>query len=403
MAIPAKQKRLKIAIFMVAHTIGGSQKRFANLFRYLYSNVNHDYYLFTNKYLYDRLVEMDLLDHKADNIELLLTRNILNLTDRPGVDVRIFGKTKVRGLNIPRHLLQRFEFVFEQHKYSGVEFDVAHFVFAALHKDIIRYRALVLECQSAGLEYDDWRKKRFRYLLAKAQKVNIASERIKSILEKLSDTEDDDKYRVNPCSFIDYSRCVVRDKEPVIVFCGSLSPIKNPVLFVEAIDHLKNMTEMPFKAVLLGTGLMEKQVISKIQQLGLQGIVSSMFHPNPPEILSHSLVFVSLQSFDNYHSQALMEAMACGCAIVASDVGETWRLVDANVGFRIPLDAREIAYKISLLLENPEMAQKFGRNAREKVMKEQRLDIFANYMENLYEGALPDALGKRQGGMGGES
>ncbi len=91
MAIPAKQKRLKIAIFMVAHTIGGSQKRFANLFRYLCSNGSHDYYLFTNKYLYDRLVEMNLLDRKIDNIELLLTRNILNLTDRPGVDVRIFG------------------------------------------------------------------------------------------------------------------------------------------------------------------------------------------------------------------------------------------------------------------------------------------------------------------------
>jgi hypothetical protein len=55
------------------------------------------------------------------------------------------------------------------------------------------------------------------------------------------------------------------------------------------------------------------------------------------------------------------------------------------------------------LLKKPEMAQRLGRNAREKVMKEQRLDIFANYMEDIYEGALHDALGKRRGGIGGES
>ena len=178
-----RKKRLKIAIFMVAHTIGGSQKRFANLYNYLRRNGNHDYYLFTNSYLYDKLVEMGLLGRRMGNVELLLTRNILNLTDRPGADVRIFGNKRVRGMNIPRQVLQRFEFLIDKEKYSDVEFDVAHFVFAAHHRNTIRYKSLVLECQSAGLEHDDWRKKHFRDLLAKAQRVNIASERIKSILE----------------------------------------------------------------------------------------------------------------------------------------------------------------------------------------------------------------------------
>jgi glycosyltransferase involved in cell wall biosynthesis len=394
-----RQQRLKIAIFMVAHTIGGSQKRFANLFSYLRSNGNHDYYLFTNRYLYDQLVEMNILDRGIGNVELLLTRNILNLTDRPALNVRTFGGTRVKGLNIPRNLLQRFEFLIEKGRHSHMEFDVAHFVFAMRSKDVIRYKAMVLECQSAGLEHDDWRKRHFRDLLGKAQRVNIASERIKNTLESLSNTRDGSKYRVNPCSFVDYSKCVVKDKEPNIVFCGSLISIKKPLLFVDAIGRLRDMTDLRFKAFLLGRGPMERDVRNRIKELGLGGIVENMFHPRPTEILSRSLIFASLQSLDNYHSQALMEAMACGCAVVASDVGETWRLVDENVGFRVPLDVNRIADRMLFMLEHPDMAERLGRNAREKVMKEQRLDIFAEYMEKLYEEALHDAPQRQQGSV----
>lgn len=383
-----QERRLKIAIFMIAHTIGGSQKRFANLFNYLRRNGNHDYYLFTNRYLYDRLVEMNLLDREADNIELLLTRNILNLTDRPGVNVRVFGKIRIRGLNIPRNLLQRLEFLIEKRKYSHLEFDVAHFVFSGIYKDTIQRKSLVLECQSAGLEHDDWKKRHFRSLLAEAQKVSIASERIKSILEELSNIKDDGKYKVNPCSFVDYSRCVIGDKEPIIVFCGSLIPIKNPLLLIDAVDRLRSMTDSDFRVFILGTGPLKKEVDDRITKLTLRETVISMFHPDPSEILSRSLIFVSLQSYDNYHSQALMEAMACGCAIVASDAGETWRLIDESAGFRVPLDAQEIADRILFLLKNPEIAEELGRNAREKVMREHRLDIYADYAENLYEEAF---------------
>jgi len=120
---------------------------------------------------------------------------------------------------------------------------------------------------------------------------------------------------------------------------------------------------------------------------GLDDVIEVGFSSRPEQLLSRSLVFLSIQGEDNYHSQALMEAMACGCAIVASDVGETYRLVSDKVGFREPLDARALSDKVTWLLKHPDIAIAMGIEARRKVMSEQTVDRFGAYIENLYEDA----------------
>ena len=53
-------------------------------------------------------------------------------------------------------------------------------------------------------------------------------------------------------------------------------------------------------------------------------------------ILNRTAINVQLQEDDNYPSQSLLEGMASGNAIVATDVGLTRRLVDESNGILIP-------------------------------------------------------------------
>ena len=172
-------------------------------------------------------------------------------------------------------------------------------------------------------------------------------------------------------------------KEKLITFLGRLEPVKNPQLFVRAIGRLAQ-TRTDFKACLLGRGEEEAAVRRLIAKLGLGRLVECRFEPRPQTILSRSLIYASLQSGDNYHSQALMEAMACGCAVVASDLGETWRLVAEPVGFRVPLEVEAVAARFNFLLDNYDRAVEMGRAGHAKVMHEQSVEIYAGYLEDLY-------------------
>ncbi len=60
--------------------------------------------------------------------------------------------------------------------------------------------------------------------------------------------------------------------------------------------------------------------------------------------------------------------MAAGNAVVATDVGQTWRIVDDAVGCRVTADAPAIAGAISALLADPQRTG-LGQAARERVLE----------------------------------
>jgi len=82
-----------------------------------------------------------------------------------------------------------------------------------------------------------------------------------------------------------------------------------------------------------------------------------------------------------------MEAMACGCAIIATDVGETYKLVSDDVGFRLPAEEEIISKQVMSLLNNRELAMSYGKQARRKVITEQTIEIYSSYLLDLYKKA----------------
>jgi glycosyltransferase involved in cell wall biosynthesis len=88
------------------------------------------------------------------------------------------------------------------------------------------------------------------------------------------------------------------------------------------------------------------------------------------EIYSRSLIWF-LGSCSEGFSLPILEAMACGCAVVATDCGGPRDIiVDGENGFLVEVgNVKQIVGRIKLLLDNPELRQRFVRKSRETVSK----------------------------------
>jgi glycosyltransferase involved in cell wall biosynthesis len=105
-----------------------------------------------------------------------------------------------------------------------------------------------------------------------------------------------------------------------------------------------------------------------------------------PEILASTDIFV-LPSYSEGLSNALMEAMASGCACIASDVGGNAFLIQNGVsGFLFPAGDREaIAAHIRRLIEDPAKRQSLGEGARKRIEEKFGWKVVGTLYETLFD------------------
>ena len=85
---------------------------------------------------------------------------------------------------------------------------------------------------------------------------------------------------------------------------------------------------------------------------------------------------------------SLLEAMACGCAIVASDGMPVAEVITSGVeGVLVPMDdPQNLAHRVSVLLKNPHLRECLGKAARQKAsMFDQSITLpkLASVVEHL--------------------
>ena len=139
----------------------------------------------------------------------------------------------------------------------------------------------------------------------------------------------------------------------------------------------------------MGRGYLQEQLESSISRQRLSDKVDLQFALQPTQILNRSSLFVSLQVRENYPSQSLLEAMACGNAVIATDVGETWRLVNEANGLRIPPTKEALANAIAALLKDPQLRQK-QRASRHRVLSEHTPERFFAHITQVYRQAVKE-------------
>ena len=105
------------------------------------------------------------------------------------------------------------------------------------------------------------------------------------------------------------------------------------------------------------------------------------------EALADAKVFLSLQQWDNYPSQSLLEAMLSECCIVATDTGDTRLLVADPWGACLAAEASAAEYVRAVMrfLEMPESErQPIGEAAREFIVSTHTQERYMDYLAQLW-------------------
>lgn len=154
-----------------------------------------------------------------------------------------------------------------------------------------------------------------------------------------------------------------------ICFIGRLSEEKNLFALVQSCAGLD--VDMHFVGGgHLGSALQEKARELQVN-LTLHG---NLPHHQLPEMIRHSALFALVSPHEG-HPKALLEAMACGAAVLGADLpGIREQIVHGETGWLVGTDAESIRQGIQHLLANPALREKLGRNARQFILEHYSLD-----------------------------
>src|SRR6267154_2123157 len=153
---------------------------------------------------------------------------------------------------------------------------------------------------------------------------------------------------------------------------------------------------LPAEAFLVGTGPMEQNIRRKVAEDGLASRVIMAGH--------HDDVVPWLQSFDVFAlpsyanegvPQAIMQAMACGLAVVTTGVGAIGEAARDGVTALIvrPRDAGALAAGISLLRDDPAQRARLGAAAATEARARFSRDAMLDRMEAVFQSAVDESRG----------
>lgn len=150
-----------------------------------------------------------------------------------------------------------------------------------------------------------------------------------------------------------------------------LSPTKEHITLVEAFKMLldKNPGLHNLRLKIAGDGEMKETIQQKVKSLGISGSVDflGMLPEHLCAVFLNELTIYVHVSLGETMSTSLMQAMACGKPIIASDVdGINNMITHGETGILVPVkNMEELANAMEKLLQDANMRDRLGRNAVE--------------------------------------
>jgi sugar transferase (PEP-CTERM/EpsH1 system associated) len=171
---------------------------------------------------------------------------------------------------------------------------------------------------------------------------------------------------------------------------GRLEPVKDPLNLVAAVASMLERDAALRERVclvLVGDGSLRPVVEAEGRKRGLDRVMLlTGARDDVPDLLGAFDLFV-LPSLAEGFSNTIIEAMACGLPVVATDVGENARLVANGETGRIvpPGDPEALGAAIEDYCRAPDRARRDGFEARRRVERDYTIEkMVANY-EAVYD------------------
>ena len=164
-------------------------------------------------------------------------------------------------------------------------------------------------------------------------------------------------------------------RKPLLLAVGRLYPEKRWDRLLECVA-LVAAKELDFSVYLAGDGPLRAELESQARRLGVYGLVQFLgLRRDIPDLLKSSTFLVHTADGEGCPN-VVMEAMACGRAVVATDAGDVPLLVeDGKTGFvvRRGEDAALVDRMIRLITDR-ELCRRMGEAGRAKAEQEFGLD-----------------------------
>lgn len=172
-----------------------------------------------------------------------------------------------------------------------------------------------------------------------------------------------------------------------------LQPVKDPINLVRAFVRL--LTRWPrlrerTRLVLVGNGPLYTEAERELELAGVRQLAWLCGSRNDVAQLLRGLDVFALPSLAEGISNTILEAMASGLPVVATDVGGNSELVHEGVtGILVPRsDPEALAQALRRYIDDPLLAAQHGRAGRERVEREFSLDAMMRRYLAVYDGLL---------------
>ncbi len=174
-------------------------------------------------------------------------------------------------------------------------------------------------------------------------------------------------------------------KPPVFAFLGRLEDSKNPLLAFEGFEIFSKSNQEGI-LIFIGTGAMHQIIKEGIKKAHLEDRVFALGgieHQNVFKIFGNIDIFIHTQRWTNY-GWALLETMASGKSIIATDSIETRQIIQDGInGLLVPHMANSIAEAMSRLANDKNLRQNLGMAAQKTIYDKHSLENLETYEKVL--------------------
>ena len=379
---------MKIAFVIFGESeIGGAEKRFANLFNALKDNKEDEFYFIISGQKYCSIKSV-IKDFSHPNILILgadkRVRFSTLITNAHKKDVlkkikstRLFNWLKRTKWYIHQWLQLVVNTLFLYKCIRKYKINVVHTIwrgsFAASFLKL--FYAKFYHVLTYMDVYCDRISRRFIDLpisyslsLKKADHIDFLGETYLKELQRSGFSFINKNISISPCSFINMPSYLEGEKNNIVVFACRFASKKNPMLFIETAERILQKRD-DIKFEMYGKGDLDNEIREYLKSKNLTEKIKVEYTEEIEKVFQRSKIFLSLQDIDNYPSQAILEAMYFKNVVIATNTGETKKIVPSETGFLVGFDKVEIAAKIEYLIDNPVECSIMADNASKFVFE----------------------------------
>jgi sugar transferase (PEP-CTERM/EpsH1 system associated) len=180
----------------------------------------------------------------------------------------------------------------------------------------------------------------------------------------------------------------------VIGSVGRLEPVKNYQMLLRVFARL-SLEEATLQCVLVGDGSLREALAGLARELGVADRVHFTGKVDQPHQAMHLLDLFVSSSLSEGMSNTILEAMACGMPVVATEVGDSGHLVrEGETGFLVPSeDAPGLEHAIKKVLSNAVLRREMGTRARASAVESYGISRMIDRYQELYFKSISEKVG----------